>query len=274
MTSLVGALEGIDSADLIESPQTQETADFATVQGRLERIASLRRPAPTNAADISARAQRTAQRIAAADAIPSESTWYLIAKRTIDIIGSVVGLILISPLFAVLAILTKLSDGGPVFYPHTRVGKWGREFQCFKFRTMVVGADHIKAEIQYLNSHDDHRTFKVPDDPRVTRLGRWLRRSSIDEAPQLWSVLRGDMSLVGPRPPVPSEVERYNLDDMQRLMVKPGLTCIWQVSGRSRLPFAKQLEMDLAYIEHRSLWFDVKLMLRTIPAVLSADGAY
>src|SRR6185295_1976359 len=174
----------------------------------------------------------------------------------------------------VIVILTKLSDGGPVFYRHTRVGKWGREFQCYKFRTMVVGADHKKAELQHLNTHDDHRTFKVPDDPRVTRLGRWLRRASIDEMPQLWNVFRGDMSLVGPRPPVPLEVQRYDLDHMQRLMVRPGLTCIWQVSGRSRLPFPKQFELDMAYIRQRSFWLDMKLMLQTIPAVLSADGAY
>ncbi len=207
-------------------------------------------------------------------AIPNDSAPYLVAKRAIDIIGSVVGLILLSPLILIVAVVTKLHDGGPVFYPHTRVGKWGREFCCLKFRTMVDGAEHIKAEIQHLNTHDDHRTFKVPDDPRVTRIGRWLRRTSIDEVPQLWNVLRGDMSLVGPRPPVPLEVERYNLDDMQRLMVKPGLTCIWQVSGRSRLPFTKQLELDMAYIRQRSISLDLRLMLQTIPAVLSADGAY
>jgi lipopolysaccharide/colanic/teichoic acid biosynthesis glycosyltransferase len=183
-------------------------------------------------------------------------------------------LLLLSPLIAVIAILIKLSDAGPILYPHTRVGKWGREFRCLKFRTMVVNADHLKPEIAHLNTHEDDRTFKVPDDPRVTWIGRLLRRMSLDEVPQLWNVFQGSMSLVGPRPPVVQEVELYDLDDMQRLMVKPGLTCIWQVSGRSRLPFTKQLEMDMAYIQNRGYWLDLKLMLKTLPAVLSADGAY
>lgn len=213
-------------------------------------------------------------------AAPSQSgtvqdrPFYPFFKRAIDVVGSLAALVFLSPLIAAIAVLTKLTDGGSVFYPHTRIGKWGREFKCYKFRTMVMNADSIKADIAHLNTHDDHRTFKMPDDPRVTRIGRWLRRASIDEVPQLWNVFLGDMSLVGPRPPVPQEVERYDLDDMQRLMVKPGLTCIWQVSGRSRLPFPEQLAMDLAYIEKRSIWLDVKLMALTLPAVVSADGAY
>jgi lipopolysaccharide/colanic/teichoic acid biosynthesis glycosyltransferase len=272
MTSLAGAVQAVDSAELLESLQAEGNAGLAIVQIGLERLATKSTAADTPAVRVNAK--HAPQRVADLYANPTDSATYLFAKRTLDILGSFVGLILLSPLIAVVAILTKLSDGGPVFYTHTRVGKWGREFACLKFRTMVVNADHRKAEIQHLNTHDDHRTFKVPDDPRVTRLGRFLRRASIDELPQLWNVLLGYMSLVGPRPPVPLEVERYNLDDMQRLMVKPGLTCIWQVSGRSRLPFAKQLEMDLAYIRQRNFWFDLQLMARTIPAVLSADGAY
>jgi lipopolysaccharide/colanic/teichoic acid biosynthesis glycosyltransferase len=274
MTSLTGAVQVVDPGELLESLGMEGEARFARVQSGLERLVTL--PiAPSKTLDAGVRADRVGKRFDADPyAIPIASRSYLIAKRTIDILGSLVGLILVSPLIALVAIITKLSDGGPVFYPHTRVGKWGREFRCWKFRTMVVGADHIKAEIVHLNTHDDDRTFKVPNDPRVTRVGRWLRRTSIDEMPQLWNVLLGHMSFVGPRPPVPLEVERYDLDDMQRLMIKPGLTCIWQVSGRSRLPFPKQLEMDLEYIERRNFWLDLELMLRTLPAVLSADGAY
>jgi lipopolysaccharide/colanic/teichoic acid biosynthesis glycosyltransferase len=139
---------------------------------------------------------------------------------------------------------------------------------------MVSGADRMKRDIQHRNHHDDSRTFKVPDDPRVTPFGRLLRRTSLDEVPQLWNVVKGDMSLVGPRPPIPEEVERYTPADMRRLLVKPGLTCIWQVSGRSELAFPTQLRLDLQYIEHRSLVLDLKLILLTVPAVLRARGAY
>jgi lipopolysaccharide/colanic/teichoic acid biosynthesis glycosyltransferase len=260
MTSLAGAVQAVGSEDLLESLRVNSAAGFQTVNGTLV-VPNLD-------------TERSSIRRSDIAGLPAVSGFYIATKRVIDIVGSIFGLILLSPLLAVAAIVTKLSDGGPILYPHVRVGKWGREFKCFKFRTMVVNADNIKAEIAHLNTHDDHRTFKVPDDPRVTSIGRFLRRTSIDEMPQLWNVLRGDMSLVGPRPPVPAEVQYYDLDDMQRLMVKPGLTCIWQVSGRSRLPFPQQLEMDLEYIERRGLWFDTKLMLRTLPAVFSADGAY
>ena len=270
MTSLASAIQAVPSGELLEPLRVHGGPGLGTDRGTNEGLLS--EPAGTTARRQ--KADRREPAVTDQVAIPDVSSSYLIAKRVTDIIGSLLGLVLLSPLIAVVALVTKLSDGGPVFYPHTRVGKWGREFQCIKFRTMVVDADNIKAEIAHLNTHDDHRTFKAPDDPRVTRIGRWIRRASIDEVPQLWNVLRGEMSLVGPRPPVPVEVERYDLDDMQRLMVKPGLTCIWQVSGRSRLPFTKQLELDLAYIEQRNYWLDLKLMLQTLPAVLSADGAY
>lgn len=268
MTSLAGAVQAVDSNELLES---------------LRAKGSHGPPAGHHSAELSSagaailldrRLERSEPALRDAVGIPSVSKVYLFAKRATDIIGSLFVLTLLSPVIAVIAALIKFSDGGPVFYPHVRVGKWGREFRCLKFRTMVVNADHLKPEIAHLNTHEDERTFKVPDDPRITRIGRLLRRSSLDEVPQLWNVLKGSMSLVGPRPPVVQEVELYDLDDMQRLMVKPGLTCIWQVSGRSRLPFPKQLELDLAYIQNRTYWLDLKLMLKTIPAVFSADGAY
>ncbi len=269
MTSLAGAVQAVGSEDLLESLRVNGGTSKQHSHLRAVAIAS---PSVIEAPEI--QTGRFTPRAADIAGLRPVSAFYVVAKRTIDIVGSLLGLLLMMPLLTVAAILTKLSDGGPIFYPHVRVGKWGREFKCFKFRTMVVNADNIKADIAHLNTHDDHRTFKVPDDPRVTQIGRFLRRTSVDEIPQLWNVLKGDMSLVGPRPPVPAEVQYYDLDDMQRLMVKPGLTCIWQVSGRSRHPFPKQLEMDLEYIERRSLWFDAKLIVRTLPAVFSADGAY
>ena len=199
---------------------------------------------------------------------------YLAVKRTVDIVMSATLLILLFPVLIISALLVKLTDGGSAFYPHTRVGAGGAEFTCYKFRSMLVDAEKMKDKLAFFNSHDDHRTFKIPNDPRVTRVGRWMRRTSIDELPQLVNVLKGEMSMVGPRPPIVTEVEQYTWNDMQRLAVKPGLTCIWQVSGRSRLPFPEQLKLDIEYIENRSLSLDLKLIALTIPAILSADGAY
>ncbi len=200
--------------------------------------------------------------------------FYLLTKRGLDICGSLCALLLFAPLMLLATLLIKITDWGPVFYMQRRVGLNGREFNCVKFRSMVVDAEKQQVHLEFRNVHYDPRTFKIPDDPRVTWIGRWIRRSSIDEMPQLFNVLIGDMSLVGPRPPVPSEVERYSWTDRRRLEAKPGLTCIWQVSGRSRLPFSEQVRLDLEYIENRSHWLDLKLILCTLPAVLSADGAY
>ncbi len=199
---------------------------------------------------------------------------YLPLKRFLDIVGGLVGLVLLSPVIFVVAAMAKLIDGGPALYRHSRVGLNGQQFTCYKFRTMVLNADKMKCDIARRNHHNDDRTFKVPNDPRVTPFGKWLRRTSIDEIPQLWNVVKGDMSLVGPRPPIPEEVERYTLADKRRFLVKPGMTCIWQVSGRSELAFPIQVQLDLRYIEQRSLWLDLKLILLTIPAVLTARGAY
>jgi lipopolysaccharide/colanic/teichoic acid biosynthesis glycosyltransferase len=270
MTSLAGAVQAVDSGELLESLGMNGAHGFTADRDVLSVLLS----PPVSKVASRRTVDRVEPALSGTAGIPIVSDFYLFAKRVTDIVGSFAVLLVLSPLIAVIAVLIKASDRGPVFYPHVRVGKWGREFRCFKFRTMVVNADHLQPEIAHLNTHDDDRTFKVPDDPRITRIGRLLRRTSLDEVPQLWNVFRGSMSLVGPRPPVVQEVERYDLDDMQRLMVKPGLTCIWQVSGRSRLPFPKQLEMDVAYIQNRSYWLDAKLMLKTIPAVFSADGAY
>ncbi len=289
-------------------------------------------------------------------------SWFLIVggakviKRTLDILAALTGLLLLLPLFLVVALLIKLTDGGPVLFWQSRVGRWGREFPFPKFRSMVVNAEeikkrmldlltHLRAELARLaeerpdldstaraglkrfagesparaaklmgeldpavratieslskevlthmvdeltdldpksrqilaamkNDHANTITFKMRNDPRATWIGKIIRKLSIDELPQLWSVLKGDMSLVGPRPPVPSEVAEYTLADRRRLDVTPGLTCVWQVSGRGNIPFPRQVELDVQYIESQSLWVDVKLLLKTVPAVLLGKGAY
>lgn len=195
-------------------------------------------------------------------------------KRSIDIVFALFLLVCLIPLFLLVAALVKSVDRGPVLFWQTRVGRWGREFQMPKFRTMVVCAERMMGTLLAQNDHKEGLTFKMKNDPRVTWIGRILRRTSIDELPQLWSVLVGDMSLVGPRPPVPREVARYTLADRRRLNVNPGLTCIWQVSGRSTIPFPEQVELDVRYIESQSFLLDLQLLLKTIPAIFFGTGAY
>jgi lipopolysaccharide/colanic/teichoic acid biosynthesis glycosyltransferase len=196
-------------------------------------------------------------------------------KRAIDVVASLGGLIALMPLFAAVAASIKLTDRGPVFYWQTRVGQWGREFDFPKFRSMVTNAEGLKDQLLAQSDHGaEGVTFKMKKDPRITWIGRIIRKLSIDELPQLWCVLKGDMALVGPRPPLPREVALYTLRDRRRLDVIPGLTCIWQVEGRGDIPFPEQVEMDIRYIESQSLWFDIKLLLKTVPAVLTGKGAY
>ena len=196
------------------------------------------------------------------------------AKRTVDIVGSVLLLFALSPFFAVIAVFIKFESPGPVLFKQIRVGKWGQTFGMYKFRSMYQDAERRREALEAQNEVPGGVIFKLKRDPRITRIGRFIRRRSIDELPQLLNVLAGEMSLVGPRPAIPSEVSLYTLADRQRLDVPPGITCIWQVSGRSEIPFDKQVELDIAYIEAQSLWLDMKLMLKTVPAVLSGRGAY
>ncbi len=195
-------------------------------------------------------------------------------KRALDIVVSGTMIAMLLPLFAVVAACIKLTDGGPVLFWQKRVGQWGREFDFPKFRSMVMNAEQLKDGLLAQSEHADQRTFKMKRDPRITWIGRIIRKLSVDELPQVWSVLKGDMSLVGPRPPVPREVALYSLEDRRRLDVTPGLTCIWQVSGRGDIPFPEQVQLDVRYIESQSLWLDCKLLFQTVPAVLSGRGAY
>jgi lipopolysaccharide/colanic/teichoic acid biosynthesis glycosyltransferase len=195
-------------------------------------------------------------------------------KRLLDILGSLAGIILLLPLFIFTALAIVVENPGPVFYSQTRVGHNGREFPFFKFRSMVVGADKMKDQLLEQNESGAGVIFKMKKDPRITRVGSFIRRFSIDELPQLLNVLKGDMSLVGPRPPIPREVAEYTLEDRKRLHIKPGITCIWQVSGRSDIPFDQQVELDKQYILSKSLFTDIKILVLTVPAVLTGKGAY
>jgi exopolysaccharide biosynthesis polyprenyl glycosylphosphotransferase len=195
----------------------------------------------------------------------------LVVKRMIDVAGSCLGLIMLSPLLVVIAILIKLDSSGPVLYRSIRVGKKASLFTFYKFRTMVPNADLLKAKLEKLNQRD-HILFKIPNDPRITRLGSFLRRYSLDELPQLWNVLRGDMSLVGPRPAVVEEYEKYKLEYRGRLDALPGITGLWQITARHDPSFETYIRLDLQYIENWSLWLDMKILLRTLGSLFQGRG--
>ncbi|NUQ73229.1 MAG: sugar transferase [Polyangiaceae bacterium] len=197
------------------------------------------------------------------------------ARRAIDIAASLIALILLSPVFLVAAIAIKATSRGPILFKQERVGQWGRRFAMLKLRTMVTNAEAKKTELQAaVNGALDGVRFKIKNDPRITPVGRILRKFSIDELPQLWNVLVGDMTLIGPRPPVWREVALYDPRALRRLEVKPGLTCLWQISGRSDLSFEQQVDLDIQYIDKTQPVDEVKILVRTIPAVLSGKGAY
>ena len=196
----------------------------------------------------------------------------LMMKRGIDIAGAGLGLIVLSPVLIGIAIAIKLMSPGPVFFAQRRVGRRNQEFTMYKFRTMVVGADDLKAELEHLNDLRGTPMFKIADDPRITPIGRFLRRSSLDEIPQLWNVLRGEMSLVGPRPLIPAENDHVVGWHRARLDLTPGLTGPWQVMGRSAIPFAEMVKLDYLYVADWSLWNDIKLLMRTLPVVALRRG--
>ncbi len=202
-----------------------------------------------------------------------QNDFALLFKRTVDVILSILSLVVLSPLFLFLALLVKLTSKGPVLFRQIRCGLGGRQFVLLKFRSMVVNADELLADLSALNEAEAP-LFKMRNDPRCTKLGRWMRMFSMDELPQLWNILRGDMSLVGPRPPLPQEVEQYQPWQRRRLRMRPGLTCLWALEGRSQLRFERLTRLDLLYIDNWSVWLDLKILIKTIPTVLSGRGAH
>ena len=204
---------------------------------------------------------------------PTLSPWARAFKRFIDLFGAGIGLILLSPFLLIIALAIRLDSRGPALFRQYRVGRYGKQFQVVKFRSMVRDAEALKGEVSHLNEAQG-AMFKIREDPRVTRTGRFLRRTSLDELPQLWNVLRGDMSLVGPRPALPEEVAEYAEWHRQRLATAPGMTGLWQVSGRSELPFDEMVLLDIYYVENWSPFLDLSILLRTVPLILSGSGAY
>jgi exopolysaccharide biosynthesis polyprenyl glycosylphosphotransferase len=204
---------------------------------------------------------------------PAWHTWQATAKRTLDLTAAIAGLLILSPLMAMIALAIRIDSPGPIIFRQTRCGKDGRPFTFLKFRGMVADAEARQGELEQFNEVDGP-IFKMKHDPRVTRVGRILRKTSLDELPQLWNVLRGEMSLVGPRPPIPTEVAQYSAWHRGRLATVGGITGLWQVSGRSGLTFDEMVQLDIGYIEQWSIWLDLRILVRTVLAVLLAKGAY
>ena len=203
----------------------------------------------------------------------NERPFYHVVKRLFDIVASACGLILLSPLFLLLVIKIRSEDGGPAFYSQERIGKNEKPFKMWKFRSMIVDADKMLDKLEDQNEIDG-AMFKIKDDPRVTKIGHVIRKYSLDELPQLWNVLIGDMSLVGPRPPLPSEVAEYTDYDKQRLTVMPGCTGLWQVTKRNEADFDEMVWLDIVYINHSGAWEDLKLIVKTVLVMIHPNGAY
>jgi exopolysaccharide biosynthesis polyprenyl glycosylphosphotransferase len=193
-------------------------------------------------------------------------------KRVLDITVSSIALLLLSPVMLAIAIAIRIDSEGPTFYRAHRIGRKGRTFNCYKFRTMVANADKLREQLSHMNERDSV-LFKIANDPRITRVGRWLRKYSLDELPQFYNVLRGDMSLVGPRPPIAHEVEQYDLSHLRRLNVLPGITGLWQVEARQDPSFDSYISLDTAYVENWSLWLDMKILARTVGVVFAGTGS-
>ncbi|WP_233566973.1 sugar transferase [Cohnella endophytica] len=208
------------------------------------------------------------------DLYKKEKLSYLFSKRVLDIVCSIAGLLLIIPIFVVVCILLKIEDPrGPILFAQKRVGKDGKIFKMYKFRSMVTNAEELFHSLLEKNDVSG-AMFKMKDDPRITRIGKWIRKTSIDELPQLWNVLRGEMSLVGPRPALPRELPMYSSYDMQRLLVIPGCTGLWQIKGRNSVGFKEMVELDLQYIANRNLTIDVKIILKTCRVLFGSKEAF
>jgi len=238
-------------------------------QARRELLESLN--VPMSKADVTQLKKQQQRRIANWE---QHIKTLLFIKRVLDITLSGLAILAASPVFIIVGLCIYIENPGPIFYTQTRVGLNGRTFPFYKFRSMIMNADKLKDELLDQNESGDGVIFKMKNDPRITRIGRFIRRFSIDEAPQFLNVLIGDLSIVGPRPPVPREVAEYTLEDRKRLHVKPGLTCFWQIQGRSEIPFDEQVRLDLQYIRSSGPMSDLAIMFKTVPAVLFGKGAY
>jgi lipopolysaccharide/colanic/teichoic acid biosynthesis glycosyltransferase len=206
---------------------------------------------------------------------PALRAWQLLLKRVLDFLISAIALVLLSPIFAIIAIAIRVDSAGPVFFRQERVGRGGRRFMILKFRSMTVGAEEQLIQLQGQSLYQDARLFKMLRDPRATRVGNFLRRRSLDELPQLINVVMGQMSLVGPRPPVPQEVALYDEHHYARFEMRPGITGPWQVNGRNNVTdFERVVDLEVAYMRHWSIWKDVAILIQTIPAVVRMDGAH
>jgi exopolysaccharide biosynthesis polyprenyl glycosylphosphotransferase len=201
------------------------------------------------------------------------SLWYELAKRAFDLGATLIGVLLLSPVFIIVAGLIKLTSPGPVFFVQERNGCRGQIFKMYKFRSMVTNAEQLLKELESKNEVSGHM-FKIKDDPRITWIGKLIRKTSIDELPQLFNVLKGDMSLVGPRPPIPREVVKYDAWHKLRLSVKPGLTGLWQISGRNGIGFEDMVRLDLKYIKERGFWYDLKIIFKTVPVLIGDSKAF
>lgn len=202
----------------------------------------------------------------------NESIIYIFLKRLIDLLGSVIGLIVLSPIILIVSLLIKFESKGPVIFSQDRIGKDGKVFKMYKFRSMVVNAEELKEKLKEQNEMSGPM-FKMKEDPRVTKVGKFIRKTSIDELPQLINILRGDMSLVGPRPSLPKEVEQFEGWMMERLEVKPGLTCYWQVYGRNNIDFEDWMRLDIKYVRERNTLIDIKLIFKTVFVLFGDENA-
>lgn len=202
-----------------------------------------------------------------------QNNTYEISKRLLDIMGSIIGLILTSPIFIIVTLAIRIESKGNVIFTQKRVGLNGKEFNMYKFRSMVINAEDLKEKLKD-NNEMSGPMFKMKDDPRITKVGKFIRKTSIDELPQLFNILKGEMSFVGPRPSLPNEVKKFEDWMMKRLCVKPGLTCYWQVMGRNNIDFEEWMKLDIKYINDRSFWLDIKLILKTVFVLFGDKNAY
>ncbi|WP_346867041.1 sugar transferase [Clostridium sp. UBA1353] len=205
--------------------------------------------------------------------VKEEKNVYKILKRTVDIIGSLLGLILLSPIFLILSIVVKADSPGPIFFAHKRLGYNGDLIRIYKFRTMVINAEELLNNLSPEQKEEFAKNFKLENDPRITKVGNFLRKSSLDELPQLLNILKGELSIVGPRPIVEKELKNYGIYGEKLLSVKPGLTGNWQANGRSDTTYEERVEMDMQYIDNRSIFMDIKIIFKTFSAVIKKQGA-